>query len=466
MPQETQMLLSKLANYGAQAAQADLPDIALHGAKRALLDWLSALYPGTQIDPCSQLLGAHREELGVGRSSLPGNGTTAFPATAAWINGSVSHAVEFDDIFRDAAYHPGCPTIAAALAVAEHLDSDGVALLKAIVVGYEISTRIGVAVQPSHYRYFHTTGTVGCFGAAAAAAALCAPGDAMVMQHALATAATFASGLQQAFRSDAMTKALHAGNAASVGVRAAQAAAHGLTGVADILEGRVGFGNALATNPDWNKALDGLGERYNIAQVTIKNHGCCGHTFAAADAVIALREQGVTADNTSAINVATYQAALDITGNFQPRTPFEAKFSLAYVVAHALIYGSVRIEAFSAERLADPAIRKLMQRIKLTADPVFTAGFPGMRAARVSIDTNDGKHYEHFSPYRKGDPEAPLTDDELNAKFIELATPVIGKARVAALSNAVWTLERMKVRDLKLASDKKSTVHYSLGQAA
>jgi 2-methylcitrate dehydratase PrpD len=459
------MLLSKLANYGARDSVGDLPDAALHGAKRALLDWLSALYPGTRIDPCSQLLAAHREELGVGRSSLPGNGTTAFPATAAWINGSVSHAVEFDDIFRDAAYHPGCPTIAAAVAVAEHLDSDGLALLKAIVVGYEISTRIGVAVQPSHYKYFHTTGTVGCFGAAAAAAALCAPGDARVMQHALATAATFASGLQQAFRSDAMTKALHAGNAASVGVRAAQAAAQGLTGVPDILEGQVGFGNALSQNPDWNKAIDGLGERYNVTQVTVKNHGCCGHTFAAADAVITLREQGVSAENTASIDVAAYQAALDITGNFQPRTAFEAKFSLPYVVAHALIYGSVRIEAFSAERLADPRIRNLMQRVKLTADPVFTAGFPGMRAARVVITTNDGQRHEHFSPYRKGDPEAPLTDDELNAKFVELATPVIGEARVRALSNAIWTLEHMKVRDLHLAGDKAASAHV-IGKAA
>jgi 2-methylcitrate dehydratase PrpD len=460
------MLLTKLAHYGAQATLDDMPEIALHGARRALLDWLSALYPGTRIDPCGPLLAAHREELGHGHCSLPGNGTTAFPATAAWINGSVSHAVEFDDIFRDAAYHPGCPTIAAALAMAEHLDSDGLALLKAIVVGYEISTRIGVAVQPSHYRYFHTTGTVGCFGAAAAAAALCAPGDAAVMQHALATAATFASGLQQAFRSDAMTKALHAGNAASVGVRAAQAAAHGLTGVPDILEGPVGFGAALASNPNWALALDGLGERYNIAAITVKNHGCCGHTFPAADAVLALRDAGLRAADTRAIEVATYQVALDVTGNYAPGTAFEAKFSLPYVVSHALLYGSVRLNAFSEERLADPAIRELMKRVSLAADPVFTAGFPGMRAARVAVTTEQGERYEHFAPYRKGDPEAPLSDAELQAKFTELAEPVIGAARTRALGDAVWALDAGKVRALRLASDAPASATATHPRAA
>src|SRR4051812_3886285 len=209
----------------------------MHHAKRAVIDWFAALYPGTRVPPATNLARAHAAELGLGRSSLPGFSTTAFPALAAWINGSASHSVEFDDIFRDAVYHPGCPVIAAALAVAQDRCRSGRELLTAITVGYEISTRIGAAVQPSHYRFFHTTGTVGAFGSAAAAAALLAPGDAGVMGHALATGGTFAAGLQQAFRSDAMTKPLHAGHAASVGVTSAMAAASGVTGASDILEG-------------------------------------------------------------------------------------------------------------------------------------------------------------------------------------------------------------------------------------
>lgn len=452
------MLLKTLADYGARDSRATLSDDVLHHAKRAFLDWLSALYPGTRVAPCRQLLGAHRAELGFGASSLPGCGTTAFAPTAAWINGSTSHAVEFDDIFRDAVYHPGCPTIAAALALAEDRDASGSALLAAIVVGYEISTRIGAAVQPSHYRYFHTTGTVGSFGAAAAGAALVAPGDTSVMLHALATSGTLASGLQQAFRSDAMSKALHAGHAAEVGVRAAQGAAHGLTGVADILEGEVGFGAALAHKPNWAMAIDALGERYNITHMTQKNHGCCGHTFAAIDAMLALRDAGLRPEDVASVTVNTYQTALDVTGNFQPNTAFEAKFSLPYVISHALVYGSVRLDAFEPARLTDATVRGLMPRVELVADPDLTASFPGQRAARVTVRTTDGRELQHFAPYRKGDPEAPLSDADLNDKFAELAGPVLGESRMRELRDAVWQLEKQDdLRALRLAADGQST---------
>lgn len=450
------MLLETLSAYGARDAAAILPDDVMHHAKRAFLDWLAALYPGTRVAPCPQLLGANRAELGHGKSSLPGNGTTAFPATAAWINGSVSHAVEFDDIFRDAVYHPGCPVISAALALAETRGASGRDLLNAIVVGYEISTRIGAAVQPSHYRFFHTTGTVGSLGAAAAAAAICAPGDAKVMLHAIATSATLAAGLQQAFRSDAMSKALHAGHAAAVGVRAGQGAAHGLTGVPDILEGEVGFGAALAQAPRWEVATQGLGVDCNITHITQKNHACCGHTFAAIDAVLALRAQhDLAPQDVAAIHVATYKTALNVTGNFTPATAFEAKFSLPYVVSQALVHGSVRLNAFEPRRLGNPVTRALMKKVTLVEDPEFSAGFPTMRAARVTITTIDGRTFEHFSPYRKGDPEAPLSDAELNDKFEELAAPVLGAARANALRDAVWRLDALRdVNLLALAADK------------
>src|SRR5690606_7230318 len=133
---------------------------------------------GSRQAPGTLLMKAHADELGQGYSSIPGTGHVAPAATAAWINGSASHTVEFDDIFRDAIYHPGCPTVAAALAVAESVNANGSDLLNAVIAGYEISTRIGAAIQPAHYRYFHTTGTVGCLGAAAAASVLLAPGRA------------------------------------------------------------------------------------------------------------------------------------------------------------------------------------------------------------------------------------------------------------------------------------------------
>jgi 2-methylcitrate dehydratase PrpD len=445
-------IVDEFARYAQAEAGRALPPEVAHHAKRALIDWFSALFPGIAVAPGVQLMKAHAAELGHGKSSLPGQRTTAFPATAAWINGSISHAVEFDDIFRDAVYHPGCPTISAALAVAEDRGASGADLLKAITVGYEISTRIGAAVQPSHYRFFHTTGTVGCFGSAAATAALTGPGNPEVMKHALATAATFASGLQQAFRSDAMTKALHAGHAAWVGVTAGVGAANGITGALDILEGAAGFGAALSQEPKWERATDALGTRYNIMAITQKNHGCCGHTFAAIDAMLAIREQGIAAQQIESIEVDTYKTALDVTGNFEPRTAFEAKFSLPYVVAHGLLYGAVRLNAFEPQRLEDIAIRALMGKTKLNADPELTAKFPNVRAARVKVTLRDGRVIEQFAPCRKGDPEAPLTDADLNDKFLELASPVIGEAPARGLLEQLWTVERHALTALRLRS--------------
>ena len=447
------MIVDEFARYAQFEAARPLPGEVAHHAKRALIDWFSALFPGIAGAPGQQLMRAHASELGCGKSSLPGQRTTAFPGTAAWINGSISHAVEFDDIFRDAIYHPGCPTISAALAVAEDRGCSGADLLKAITIGYEISTRIGVAVQPSHYRFFHTTGTVGCFGSAAAAAALLGGANPDVMRHALATAATFASGLQQAFRSDAMTKALHAGHAAWVGVTAGVGAASGITGALDILEGAAGFGAAMAVEPNWALATEGLGQRYNIQAITQKNHGCCGHTFAAIDAMLDIRQrQAIDAAQVESIRVDTYQTALDVTGNFEPRTAFEAKFSLPYVVSHALLYGAVRLNAFEAQRLADANLRSLMARTKLIADPQLSAGFPGMRAARVTVALRNGQVLEQFAPCRKGDPEAPLTDADLNDKFVELASPVIGAEAARQLLDQLWQIERHDLASLRLTA--------------
>ena len=447
------MLVDIFAEYAHDDATRELPGDVIHHAKRALLDWFSALLPGTKVSPAINLIRSYAPELGYGKSSLPGFGTTAFPGTAALINGSASHSVEFDDIFRDAIYHPGCPTIAAALAVAEDQRKSGLELLRAITIGYEISTRIGAAIQPSHYRFFHTTGTVGCFGSAAAAAVLMAPQDANVARHALATAASFAAGLQQAFRSDAMTKPLHAGHAAWVGVTAGTTAANGVTGALDVLEGDAGFGAALSQNPRWESATEGLGEHYNITQITQKNHGCCGHTFSSIDAALLLQQQHkIDPARIKSIVVQVARIPITVTGRFEPTTGYECRFSLPYVVAHALLYGSVRLDAFSAERISVPAIRDLMKKITLSEDPKMTAQFPNMRSARVLITMQDGREFEYFQAHRKGDPELPLSDTELNDKFHELVSPVIGEPAANSLLEQLWNVEKLRLVDLKLAT--------------
>ncbi|MCJ2116748.1 MmgE/PrpD family protein [Methylobacterium sp. J-001] len=433
-------VIEALADYAAAECERSLPADVLHHAKRALIDWFAALLPGAQLPPATLLAAALADEFGAeGGAVVYGTGRRGPLRTAALINATASHIIEFDDIFRDAIYHPGCPVIGAALAAAQASGADGAALLRAIVIGYEVSTRIGVAVQPSHYRYWHTTGTIGTFGAAAATAALLGL-DAGRMAHALATAATMAAGLQQAFRSDAMSKPLHAGHAAEAGALAALAASRGVTGALDVLEGEAGFGAAMSRGADWARAVEDLGRRYNICAMTFKNHGCCGHAFAAIDAALALRPN-LDLDAIAAITIGTYRTALDVTDRRAVATPFEGRFSTPFTVASAVVHGSVRLDAVSPERLADPRVQALMRRVAMVVDPECEAAFPGRRSAVVTITLTDGRRLTQRQPTRKGDPDAPLTDDELADKFRELAAPAVGAAAAADLLATLRTLD-------------------------
>jgi len=410
-----------------------------HHAKRAVIDWYAALLPGAVVSPATLLETALQDELGKGKARLA-LGRSASVRAAALINGSAAHSVEVDDIFRDGIYHPGAPTIAAALALAQSTGASGAQFLRAVIVGYEISTRIGAAMGRAHYRYWHNTGTIGVFGACAACAELLGL-DARRFAHALATVTTFSAGLQQAFRMDSMSKPLHAGRAAEAGVTAALAAREGVTGSLDVIEGEAGLGRAMGDNPDWNKLFESLGKDFHICRMTFKNHACCGHTFAAIDGALALQQRmKVAAREIERIRVGSYRAAKEVSGYESPRTPAEARFSLKYVVATALTHGSVRLAAFEPARMNDTATRELMKRIEVAIDPELDAAFPQQRAARVSI-TARGRCEEHLQPTRIGDPDAPLTDAQLEEKFIELAGPVLGEAGARQLLARLWNID-------------------------
>jgi 2-methylcitrate dehydratase PrpD len=404
--------------FRAQPLSAEV----LHHARRALIDWHAALLPGSVVAPATLL-----------KKAFAGEFERGYPRAAALVNGSAAHTVEVDDIYRDGIYHPGAPTIAAAHA----LGSSAKNFLRAIVVGYEISTRIGASMGRAHYRYWHNTGTIGCFGACAAAAEMLGlPQERFA--HALATVATFAAGLQQAFRMDSMSKPLHAGRAAEAGVTAALAAREGVTGSLDVMEGEAGFGRAMGEGPDWEGALATLGRDFHITRMTFKNHACCGHTFAAIDGALALQKKmGIPAKDIDRVRVGTYRAGVEVAHYEKPRTPAEARFSLKYVVATALTHGSVRLAAFESPQLLDPGTRALMAKISVSLDPELDAAFPRQRAARVAIEAG-GRREEWLQPTRKGDPDAPLSDAELEDKFLELASPVVGPEKARGLLSQLW----------------------------
>ena len=428
------------AEFAAGLRAQDLPDEVAQSARRCLVDWWGGTVAGAVEAPATVLVEALRPAGGPARLLPWGGG--ADPRTAALINGTAAHTVEVDDIYSPGLYHPGIAVVAAALAAAEAAGATGEDFLRAVVAGYEVSNRVARAVNPAHYRFWHTTGTVGFLGAAVAAAGAMRLG-AEPTAHAMANAATFAAGLRHAFASDAMSKPLHAGRAAEGGVLAALAAREGVTGVADILEAERGLGAAMGGAADWDGALADLGQHWTIGRITVKPYPCCGHAFAAIDAMRALVAEGLGPDEIERIEVASYRAAVEVCEKRDPRTPYEAKFSLPYTVALAALGRPVDRAAFAPEALDEPALRAMMARVALVVDTEAEAAFPALRGAAVRVTTRDGAERHRRQKTRSGDPDFPLSDSEIERKFHILAGPVIGPEAARALAAALWRVDAL-----------------------
>ena len=429
-------LLARLCLEQARCAQP--PDV-IHAAKRCLIDWFSATIPGSNAKPAKALELGLLEEFGHG-SAFTLSGQRAPARIAALINGTASHSVEFDDIYAPAIYHPGSPVIAAALASAEARSKTGRDLLNSIIAGYEVSTRVGEAMGAAHYKYWHNTGTIGTLGAAASVALLC---DLALpeVEAALATSVTLGAGLQAAFRGNSEIKPIHAGHAADAGHVAVALAQGGVIAPKDMLEGNVGLGKAMSQGADWKTVIVSR-DRFNILRTTIKNHGCCGHIFAALDGLLALkREFGLRPENVESIEIGGYSATLNVTGNYHADTPGAAKFCLPFILASGLVHGRIRLDAYSEQRLNDPVVRALMPQISVHLDPDVDALFPKQRAANVRVRMTDGQLLHHFQPHRVGDPDLPLTDLQLEDKFLELATSAIPTRRAEALLKHLWNID-------------------------
>jgi 2-methylcitrate dehydratase PrpD len=413
------------------------------------VDWFSATIAGS-VMPASQIASRARflaDQPGAAR--LIPDGRRASVRTAALLNGLFSHEAEMDDIYREGLYHPGSPTIAAALAVAEGLDSSGDSLLRAVAGGYEVGCFIAQLINPAHYRYWHTTGTAGTIGAAAAAGLLLGLDDTR-LAHALAVSVSMAAGLQQAFRSGSMSKPLHAGHAAEAGVLAASLAEAGYRGASDILDGDIGFSVAMSDGPTWPSDLH-PGPSAAISRVTVKPHACCGHTFAAVDAALDLRARGLDPTGVQSVEVHTYQVALDVAGGRTTQTPGAAKFSLGYCLGAALLLGSVGMRSFDQIHLDDPVLQRFAATTVLHSDAEMTAAFPGRRKARVIVVDKDGRTWEAERATRRGDPDSPLSPAERRTKFDDLVVPVIGATAAATLHDALSALPEMDhVRSLPM----------------
>ncbi|MCK6066134.1 MULTISPECIES: MmgE/PrpD family protein [Microbacterium] len=440
-------LAAVLSDVASEAADRASSPEAAPAIGRTLTDWFAVTVGGSAAPATAPLLAA----LGAGSGDVPlagGRGLFASVETAALIHGTAAHALELDDIYAPGLYHPGAPTIAAAMAVAHRSDVTGAQFLRGVVAGIEVGCRVAADLGPAHYRHWHTTGTAGAVGAAVAAAVTRGATREQVAQ-AIAVAGTMAGGVQQTFRQDGGAKPLHAGHAAQSGVVAAVTAIAGLTGAPDVLEGESGLGVATGADTQWAACRAPLGDALLVQELTVKPYPCCGHTFAAIDAGLLLRQRGVRAEDISSVRIETYSAAVETAGILQPRKSSEARFSLPHAVSVALVEGEVTRSSFDEERITDPRVRDLVLQSTVQAAADFDRDFPHRRGARVSVTLTTGDVLTAEVRDRLGSPQNPIDDAALQRKFEDLTVPVLGVEQARQLLLATSSIESLaSMRDL------------------
>ena len=440
MPNES--ITRVLARFLVGLRRRGIPGPTIDAASSMLLDWLGSALAGLGTDPGARLL-AYCEAEPEGSASVVGRKESRSAETAAFVNGALSHIVEMDDVDRGSVLHPGAVVIPAALAVGEVRSRSGREFLSAIVAGYEVAIRIGEAVGKKHYHFFHNTSTCGVFGAAAAASWLLDLDEERIV-WALGNAGTQASGLWEFNAEGAMSKHLHAGRAASNGVLAALLAERGFTGPSRILEGERGFFRATAPDADPDRVVAGLpgSAKLKIHGVSLKPHASCRHTHAAIDCALALRSR-IATEPIKEVEVDTYGATLALCDRPRPSTPYEAKFSLQFCVASALLRGEAGLGAFGEDSIRDSTVRELTSKVHARIEPGIEARYPGEWPAKVRVRLANGETHEAETAHPKGDPELPLSSNEIESKFEALAAYGGRQGAVAPLLDWVRSISNL-----------------------
>jgi 2-methylcitrate dehydratase PrpD len=422
-------------NLAAFVSTADPPAAARTIAARAFLDTVGVTLAGA-AEPAARIVQRVIAQDGGGPCRVLGTGLRSSAANAALANGTAAHALDYDDMCFVSLAHPSAPLVAAAVAAAELVGASGRAVLDAYVVGFEIEGRLGRAMNPRHYqRGWHCTATLGTIGAAAAASRLLAL-DTTATRHALAIAASEASGLKENFGT--MVKPLHAGLAARNGIVAALLAQAGMTASDAAIDGPQGFLAAMdSEQPSLAPFAADLGARWEIVDtgITVKLYPSCAGTHPTLDALIDLQRR----ERFSAADVDTIDAGVDaivptILLYDRPSSGLEGKFSLPFCAAAAVVHGTVGIGTFDAAVLRDPAVMAMQERVTMRVDPTLDPTAPSLTQARVTVRLRDGRVLTALANGARGYPDRPASDDELATKFTACATTALsGSAAADAL---------------------------------
>lgn len=430
--------LKQLATFVAETTFDDLPPAVIERARWVLRDTVGVIVGG-MAESAVQALADYAFAQGPGLATVFGYGKRITPGWAALVHGTAGTSLEMDEGHAFARGHAAIHAVPPALALAEARQATGRETLTALVVGYEVAARAGVAtrLRPG----VHPFGAWGVLGAAAVGARFNGL-DAEGVAGALEVAASYAitPSFNTAYQG-ANVRNTYAGVVNQLGLMAGDLYPLGFRGERGGL--KTAFGQILGASFDPAALVDGLSERYEIMRGYFKPYSACRYAHAAVDAVLALRSaEDIDLSSIDSIEVATYDIAATLTEP-KPRTPLAGRFSLPHVVAASLTLGSAGPEAFTPELLNDPGIRALASRVTVVEDPEFTAMTPARRPARVVIRFSDGSKSQMTVTGSKGDPDQPMTPDELEAKYHRLADPMLGNEPARQAWDQLGQLEQV-----------------------
>ncbi len=425
----------ELCNFLTGLKFCDLSEQNILDIKYRILDYLGCVIAAKDLPVSDSVLKFVDMQGGSELSSIVNRQKKTSEINAAFVNGILSHALEYDDTNKIAITHPGAPVISAALAVAENLNSSFERVAVAIAVGYEAMIRLGGAINPSHYKSFHTTGTCGAFASAAAVSVLLEL-SAKEMERAFGIVSTMASGVVNVFGTD--SKLVTVGNAAKNGIIAARLAKLDISAPKDAFASKKGYGMITSESQDLSYMIPKPEDALLLEDAYYKIHASCGHTHSALDALLEIMHKNdFQYEEIADIEVLVYKTSLELCGEFKVQTPSEAKFSLPYCISAMLIYGQCTLSEFFQEVLECEKIRLLSEKIHIYEKEEYTKYYPELRYSKIIIKLNCGKTLEK-------EVDLPVKKPSLNfleKKFMSLAGMTISGENAIRLKESVLNLK-------------------------
>lgn len=428
---------AKLASFIVNTDEQNIPPWVYEHAKVAFMDWLAVTFAGKD-DPLVKMLIDYADMVGGKKqATIIGYHMKKDVSSAALINGSASHTLDYDDTLVSFFGHPSVTIFPSLLALSELRGKSGKDFLTAYIIGLQVGSTIGACASLDHYMGgWHATSTLGHLASAAACARLLGLSGKQAT-YALGIGGTQSSGLKRVFGT--MCKPFHAGRASQSGLLAALLAEQGFTSAEDILEGPQGFFEALKgkVNED---VVSMLGLGWDVQNLQQKYHASCHATHSPLEAALAIiKGENIELDAIKSITVHASTLSLQAAGKNEPASGLEGKFSISYCVANALLRGVTGMQVFTDEKVNDPAVRAIMKKIKVINDPKIMA-----LESIVEVEVNNGKSFQAFSDILQQTPPLEVKKERVASKFLDLCEPVLGKKKSLALKKKIESMDTLQ----------------------